>query len=382
MDCSKLIIMERKDCIIVLTHPNTDNKKKILVETLSRLKQLGLPVFVFANMDIDKSYLKDCDDFVYTGQNPFYCASDFLSISEVIEARRLTKYRSHVRSGETLYTFTPITYGNEKNYFWACNMLYQVAFNYVKNNGYSHFMLSQYDTIIGPEEFPLVHKYFEEMHSKNLDGYFSVDPNMGENHFNGDVFFGNVVWWCDMFNTITPYEFYQMTYPNWTPEEYFYMKCLKKDGKIKIVHRLEREEWEMNYYNNIPETWEKQLVSIDSRRAINTLFPNLSDTGLSNYWDTPTFDVNQSLIVSCVKKEDHFEVFVWFKPIVDESPSINVTIGFSGPQNFTPFSITLSPSQWSVKGFELDPENRKITVDYNYEINNENFNGHKEYYIQ
>jgi hypothetical protein len=160
------------------------------------------------------------------------------------------------------------------------------------------------------------------------------------------------------------------------------MKCLKKDGKIKIVHRLEREEWEMNYYNNIPETWEKELVSTNSRRAINTLFPNLSDTGLSNYWDTPTFDVNQSLIVSCIKKEDHFEVFVWFKPIVDNSPLINVTIGFSGPQTFTPFSTTLSPSQWSVKGFELEPENRKITVDFNYEINNEIFNGHKEYYIQ
>lgn len=374
--------MEIKPCIIVLTHPNTENKKLLLVETLNRLNELSLPIFVFANMDVDSEFLPHITEFIYTGQNPFYSASDFLSIDEVIKARNETKYRNHVQYLNQTYTYTPITYGNEKSYFWACNMLYQVAFNHVKNLGYTHFMLSQYDTLIPKEELFLVHEYFGEMFIKNLDGYFAVDPNMGENHFNGDVFWGNVKWWSDMFNTMSPWEFYNLTFPNWTPEEYFYIKAFKKGGNVKILLREEGDEWEKNFYQDLPPTWEKELIKTSSRKAVNTFFPSLSDTGLSNYWDTPNFEIEKSMVISCVKKPEHFEIFVWNKPISENDRNIQIEISFSVDKKRNPINLNLEPGYWSIHHQILDSDERKLIVNYSYQEDTQIINGNKEYYIQ
>jgi hypothetical protein len=74
------------------------------------------------------------------------------------------------------------------------------------------------------QRFFKIKQNFNEINLDNIDGSFPVDPNMGDNHLNGDVFFGKVKWWNELFNTTTPIDFYTKTFPNWTPEEYFYIK--------------------------------------------------------------------------------------------------------------------------------------------------------------
>jgi hypothetical protein len=220
------------------------------------------------------------------------------------------------------------------------------------------------------------------MFIKNLDGYFAVDPNMGENHFNGDVFWGNVKWWSDMFNTMSPWEFYNLTFPNWTPEEYFYIKAFKKGGNVKILLREEGDEWEKNFYQDLPPTWEKELIKTSSRKAVNTFFPSLSDTGLSNYWDTPNFEIEKSMVISCVKKPEHFEIFVWNKPISENDRNIQIEISFSGDKKRNPINLNLEPGYWSIHHQILDSDERKLIVNYSYQEDTQIINGNKEYYIQ
>ena len=64
------------------------------MDDLISMKKMNLPILVFSNMDIDKKYLTDVDEFVYTGENKMVSASDFLSIDEITLARNTTKYRS------------------------------------------------------------------------------------------------------------------------------------------------------------------------------------------------------------------------------------------------------------------------------------------------
>jgi hypothetical protein len=88
--------MVQNPCIIILSYPNTDNKIQILLNCLKSVKKLNIPIFVFSNMDIDKKYLSDVDEFIFTGENVMVSASDYLSIDNITLARNTTKYRFHL----------------------------------------------------------------------------------------------------------------------------------------------------------------------------------------------------------------------------------------------------------------------------------------------
>ena len=317
--------MNHNPCIIILTHPNTEEKLTLLSNCISQLKKTKSPIYLFSNMDIKSDILETINGFIYTGENKMYSASDFLKIKTITEARNTTKYKSHLRYGDNkIINYTPINYGTEKSYYWACINLYKTAYEFVKNNSHTHFMLTQYDTIIPDSDLHLIDENFNDINLNNIDGSFPVDPNMGNNHLNGDVFFGKVRWWNELFNTMTPIDFYTKTFPNWTPEEYFYIKSKEKDGKIKIKVRTNLDEWEKKYYNNIPINWIRENIDSNTRSPVNLYFPNVTQTGLSNYWDTPYFDIEKSLIISIQPFKDVYQMFVWNQSISKHDKNINV----------------------------------------------------------
>jgi hypothetical protein len=208
---------------------------------------------------------------------------------------------------------------------------------------------------------------------------------MGDNHLNGDVFFGQVKWWNELFNTMTPIDFYTETFPNWTPEEYFYIKAKQKEGKIKIKVRTNLDEWEKKYYNKVPINWIKENVDSTTRSPVNLYFPNVTETGLSNYWDTPYFDIEKSLIISIQPFRDVYQMFVWNQSISIHDKNINVTIKFP-TENDSDITINnlnfdLSPGTWTLDYISENIKDRKVIIEYSYMDNEELICNSKMYYI-
>lgn len=377
--------MNYNPCIVILTHPNTEEKLTLLSKCINQLKKTKYPIYVFSNMDIKSEILKTVNGFIYTGENKMYSASDFLDIKKITKARNSTKYKSHLTYGDKTITYTPINYGTEKSYYWACTNLYKIAFEFIKNNSYTHFMLTQYDTLIPDSDLYLIDKNFYDISLNNIDGSFPVDPNMGDNHLNGDVFFGNVKWWYELFDTMTPNDFYIETFPNWTPEEYFYIKAKQKEGKIKIKIRTNLDEWEKKFYNDIPKSWIKENVVSNNRRPVNLFFPNVTETGLSNYWDTPYFDIEKSLVISIEPYKDEYQIFVWNKQISKHDKNINVTISFPNENDtditIKDFNFELSPTRWNLRYISDNIKDRKVIIKYSYMDNEKLICDSKIYYI-
>ena len=343
-----------KACIIILTHPNTDKKLNILSDSLSRLAKTNYPIFVFANMYVNPDHLKDATDFVFTGENKLISASDILPLERIKEARESTKYRLYLNFNNYSITYFPINYGVEKSYYWACINLHKVAFNYVSKKGYTHFMFMQYDSLIDDIDLPLVEKNIKELVECNYDANFAVDPEMGDNHINGDVFFGKVKWFSDITNSMNLLDFYESTFPNWTPEEYFYIKLKEKGGKVKI--KIKDIEKEHIYYNDVPETWEKEYVKNNSNKPINIYFPNVSNNvGLSNYWETSNFDIDKSLIISFLPKDNYFQLFLLNRYISIEDKTINVDIKIKRDDLILyDINVDLNPGNWIVRDIYED----------------------------
>lgn len=378
--------MSNNPCIIILTHPNTEEKLNLLSNCITQLKKTKYPIYLFSNMDIKSDILETISGFIYTGENKMYSASDFLKTKTITEARNTTKYKSHLKYGDNkIINYTPINYGTEKSYYWACTNLYKTAFEFVKNNSYTHFMLTQYDTIIPDSDLHLIDENFNDINLNNIDGSFPVDPNMGNNHLNGDVFFGKVRWWNELFNTMTPIDFYTKTFPNWTPEEYFYIKSKEKDGKIKIKVRTNLDEWEKKYYNNIPVNWIKENIDSKTRSPVNLYFPNVTQTGLSNYWDIPYFDIEKYLIVSIQQFKDIYQIFIWNQSISKHDRIINVTLKFPIESDLdikiNDFNFELLPGVWTLEYIHENVKGRKVIVECSYMDNEELICNAKTYYL-
>ena len=104
--------MNYNPCIIILTHPNTEEKLNLLSNCITQLKKTNYPIYLFSNMDIKSDILETVSGFIYTGENKMYSASDFLDIKKITEARNTTKYKSHLTYGDDkIITYIPINYG-------------------------------------------------------------------------------------------------------------------------------------------------------------------------------------------------------------------------------------------------------------------------------
>ncbi len=376
--------MFQNPCIIILTYPNTENKINILLKSLQSVKKMNLPILVFSNMDIDKKYLTDVDEFIYTGENEMVSASHFLSIDDITLARNTTKYRHHLTFDNSIITYTPITYGTEKSYYWALTKLYRKSFEFASEKGYTHFMLLQ-ELELTDKSLELTNEYFNEMYSLNLDGIISVDPNMGDNHISDFVFFGKTKWWNDLFQSTSVEEFYNLTFPNWSVEEYYYKKCMGAFGTIKFKVRTNLEEWEEQYYREYPSNWIRDNIDCNTRDPFNLFFPDLILTDSSNSWETPVFDIEKSLLVSIRPINGIYQIFVWNKLISEHDRIINVNISFPSENEsdveVSPIHLELLPGVWNVRDYQEQISGRKVIVKYFYEENNHIVSDTKIYYI-
>jgi hypothetical protein len=379
--------MSQNPCIIILTYPNTESKINILLKSIKSVKKLGIPILVFSNMDIDKKYLSDADEFIFTGENLMASASDYLSIDNITLARNTTKYRFHLEYDNNIITYIPITYGTEKSYYCAVIKLYQKSFEFAYNKGYTHFMLLQ-ELELNDENIKLSKNYLNETQASNLDGIFSVDPNMGENHLSDYVFFGKTKWWKELFQTASSEEFYNLTFPNWSVEEYFYKKCKEKQGNIKFKVRTNLEEWEKKYYCEFPPSWVKDEIDCLTRQPFNLFYPNLISTDSSNNWETPYFDIEKTLIVSILPLKpfnSEYQIFVWNRSISEYDRKISVKITFP-PDDEThskidDIDLELQPGVWNFKNILDNIKGRKVIIEYSYIEDNKLISNFDTYYL-
>lgn len=371
-------------CVIILTYPNTENKVNILLKSIRSAKKLNVPIFVFSNMDIDKKYLSDVNEFIFTGENLMVSASDYLPIDKITLARNTTKYRFHLEFDENIITYIPITYGTEKSYYWAVINLYRKSFEYVYNKGYSDFMLLQ-ELELGDEEIKLSIDYLNETHLSNLDGIIAVDPSMGENHLTDYVFFGKTKWWNELFQTTTVEEFYNITFPNWSVEEYFYKKCKEKPGNIKFKIRTDLEIWEKQFYCDFPSSWIKDNINCLTKQPFNLFYPKLILTESSSNWETPYFDIEKSLIVSILPINDYYQLFVWNKSISEYDKNITLNITFTTDNNSSieteTINLELQPGVWNLKNIYENMKGKTVIIEYSYFDNENVICDSKTYYI-
>jgi hypothetical protein len=376
--------MTYNPCVVLLTYPNTENKINILLKSIESVKKLKIPIFVFSNMDIDKKYLSDVDEFIFTGENLMVSASDYLSIDNITLARNTTKYRYHLEFGENIVTYIPITYGTEKSYYWAVIKLYQKSFECIYNKGYTHFMLLQ-ELELGDEDIELSINYLNETYSSNLDGIIAVDPSMGENHLTDYVFFGKTKWWNELFQTTTVEEFYNLTFPNWAVEEYFYKKCKEKQGNIKFKIRTDLEMWEKQYYCEFPFSWIKDEINCSTKHPFNLFYPKLILTESSNNWETPYFDIEKTLIVSILPFNEHYQIFVWNKSISEHDKNILVDITFpidnESDIKIKNINLELQPGSWNLNNIYENIKGRKVIIECSYIEEKKLICDSKTYYI-
>lgn len=373
-----------KPCVIVLSYPNTENKLNILSKCLESLKKLNYPIFLFSNMNIDMSSLPQINGFISTGENEMLSASDFLPIEQITYARDMTKYRHHLMYGDGLITYLPISYGTEKNYYWALTKLYKKAFNVVRELGYGNFMLLQ-ELHLGENELELVKKYFSELKELDLDGLFAVEPEMGPNHLSDFVFFGKSSWWANLFNTMTVDEFYKTTIPNWTIEEYYLKKCKIRGGKIKFKVRTNLEEWHKSYYDDMPENWIRDDIDCESRETFNLFFPDLKQNNLSNNTETPSFDVEKALTVSITKHDSGYQIFLWNKNLSIHDRDVDINLTFSKNNGIDidtqPIELKLPPGVWNVRYYDEYIKGSQVDITYTYEDEGEIKTLQRKYYI-
>lgn len=361
--------MNYKPCIIVLSYPDTEKKLEILKKSLDSVSVLNIPILLCSNMDIDIEKLDNITHYEYTGENEMVSASDYLGIKKIVEARNTTKYRLHLIFENDLITYVPLKYGVEKNYYWALIKLYRRAFNYAVENGYSHFMFLQ-ELEFDKDSINKVTEYFNEVYSTNLDGMFCVDTEMGEKHFSDFVFFGKTDWWSKMFNTTNVEEFYTLTYPNWSVENYIYKKCEKKEGNIKLKVNSKLDEWQLNYHKNLPNKWLKEDIECNSKKPYNLFFPNLEMETFIESNETVSFDIQKSLVVSLDYVNGKYQLFVWNKQIGNNSREVSVNINFPIEKQediyLEPFNSKLLPGQWNIIYYNKINSNREINLVYSY----------------
>lgn len=361
--------MNYKPCIIVLSYPDTEKKLEILKKSLDSVSVLNIPILLCANMEINIENLSNISHYLYTGENEMISASDYLGNKKIVKARSITKYRHHLIFNGSLITHVPLKYGVEKNYYWALIKLYMKSFNYAVQNGYTHFMFLQeleFDT----NSINKVTEYFNETYNSDLDGIICVDTEMGEKHFSDFVFFGKTKWWSEMFNTTSVEEFYNLTYPNWSVEDYIYKKCEKKEGKIKLKVNSKLDEWQSDYHKKLPNNWIKEDIKCDSKKPYNLFFPYLKMEKFIENTDTQNFDVEKSLVISLNYINDKYQLFVWNKQIDKNSREISVKINFPIEKHediyLEPFNKKLLPGQWNIINYNKINPNREINVVYSY----------------
>jgi len=375
--------MKPSPCVVILAHPNTDRKLQIMMDSIQSVKNLNIPIYVFSNMDIPEQYLKGCNGFVYTGDNTMWSASDILSEERIVNSRNITKYREHLTDSNHIITYVPIYYGTEKSYYWALTNLYKISLEKIAEYNHTHFMLLQYDTILDSKNLVLANNYINELYSSNLDGIITVDPGMGDNHMNDYSFFGKVSYWNEMFSTTSIEEFYNLIYPNWTIEEYYYTKCKIKGGNIKIKIRTDLAEWQKNYYKDLPSTWEREDIDCHSHESIHLLFPNLEGRGLGDFRETPTFDVERSLVVSIGTIYGDKQLFVLNKPLSNLDRTISVKIQLYSNDN-TPLpslDLTLNPGIWYLDKNFVYSDGQEVVITYYYSEGDQELHISKKYIL-
>jgi hypothetical protein len=152
--------------------------------------------------------------------------------------------------------------------------------------------------------------------------------------------------------------------------DYNYLSRKEKEGKIKIKVRTNLEEWEKQYYLDIPSNWIRENINSSTRKPVHLYFPNICDTGLSNYWDTPYFDIEKSLIVSIQPLDDNYQIFVYNRIISKHDKQISISITFPIENDtdieITPINLELSPGCWNVRNYQKQIVGRKVNINISY----------------
>lgn len=143
----------KNNIVLIQSHCNTEEKKKVLIDNISKLKSYNLDILLYTHIPLEKEITQLVDFYIYDSTNPL-----------LYEERRhyyWIKYDDYM-----LETTVP-------DYGWTVYNQIIHSYHHIKNRGYRNVILFCYDVIIDDNVEQHLRnpkpKFFS--HVKNMEGY-------------------------------------------------------------------------------------------------------------------------------------------------------------------------------------------------------------------
>jgi SAM-dependent methyltransferase len=275
--------IKMKACIFVLSYPNTEKKLRILERSIFSLKNSGLPVISVSNIFTSEKITGIVDDFI-VGENEDCRYQDFFTNEELDEARNSSRYLSHYFPSKTeVISYAPFSYGRGSTYHWSAISQFLRIVEYSKENGFTHFLIIEGDSILTPGDISSIGDYFLQMKRENLDFIISLQPHMG--HICANAWFTEFNFWEKTCLSMGKEDFMKSTYPSFSSELYLTNRMKKIGGRGNVL------AWDPDFYsgNDFPEGWNlMKKTPPESKirlKSINLFFPETIEIELSSSKD-------------------------------------------------------------------------------------------------
>ena len=154
-----------KSCIILFSHADTQEKSRILFESISSLKITGLPIILSSHISVSKE-VQDLVDYCLIDSDNFVLREDSAYDSEInFDCHTFTNL--DIISNITFYRNI-----RKISHIPGVFNLYINSFNLAKNLGFEYCCLWEYDFIIDSECSFFVTNKLKKLEDSKIDGFF------------------------------------------------------------------------------------------------------------------------------------------------------------------------------------------------------------------
>ena len=336
-----------KECIFVVSYPNTDQKREILKKCILSLKKTNLPVVLVSNIEIPED-IKSIANHYLDGKNIDCRYEDYFSREEIDYARNHNKYLLDFSYGGEVITYRPFHYGYGSTYHWSALKQRDLIISFCKENNIINYFTLEGDTVLDEADVFLIREGFDQMEEEDLDFILALENNLG--HICPDFLFISTAHAERIFSGFTALEFLKSTYPQWSAETYIFHRMKKYKGKGKIL------KWSSDPISteDFPSTWkieEKESPKGFVPKSINILFENTSETWLSSSIDSEDQNLSEPLsyvLMGTGKKSDLPVFFIWNRYNREIVKEINAKITiFNGESVTFNSDYNLFPGGWA-----------------------------------
>lgn len=162
--------MDKKFCIVVFSHADTEDKKILLRSCLISLSYLKLPIILSSHVPVDENLINLTTHTIESNHNLILNESEIISNPVDIESKIFQI--TDIFAGFQFYTSV-----FKKTYGPAVLNHYIKSVDFIKKLGYTDFILWEYDSILGYESHFALLNMIDE-YSKQFNEYLGFACNI------------------------------------------------------------------------------------------------------------------------------------------------------------------------------------------------------------